>query len=165
MKLLILIFTVLILTFSSFGQFTVFDQDTAWLISDSTGNEISNWMEISDLIGDWRKFEGAAGLWTATYSGGDGMSDALIISYQTKSETDNKGYGRVSKWTVLDSIETTDVSTLRYGSGAQDGVDINIADKADPWSPISAIRFKYAWVSTAADTCEIHSILNLTEQK
>lgn len=163
MKLILLIFLTLILIFPSFAQFQVFDQDTVGMTSAAADSVRSNWMEYSDLIGDWREFEGMATLWVATYSYYDGMSDALIIRYQTKGEDDNTGNKRLSKWTTLDSVIAADVSTNRYGSGDQDGIQFNLADKADPWSPTTAIRFEFYWAPGALDTCEIHPILNLVE--
>lgn len=102
-----------------------------------------------------RELTGEASLFATAYSNSDGLSDAVIIRYRLLHAFTNLGDTLWGQWTVLDSITTTEQATTRYGSGAQSGKVIDVADKADPWQAHLGVEFEFYWAPSASDTAEI----------
>ena len=160
MKLIFMLLMLMLLTCFSFGQHALFGtiespQDTVQLISDGAANKLSYWYAWDD----WKEFEGAVGLWHAVYSFSDGISVTLYLSYRTKSGEDNTSNDRVTDWTSLDSLTTSDDTSIRYGAGAQIGQTVSLGDQITNWTANTDIQFRWNWTTSGADTAEIHSVI------
>lgn len=156
-----ILFFLLCLTFglnaqsiSLFGT-AVTPQDTSILISDGAGNTTSYWYEWDDP----GEFEGACGLWHAAYSYSDGISVTIFLSFRTRTGEDNTGNYRVTGYTTLDSLTTSDDTSVRYGAGDQVGLTVSLGAQITNWAPSTEIQFRWNWTTAAADTAEIHAVL------
>ena len=166
MKRLLFISLLLCVPFIAEAQYDLWNgvaeagNDMIIMISDAADSVISKWIDY----GDWKEYEGTAALWVAAYSYFDGISDAIIIKYQTRQPDDDKSNKRLSFWTTLDSLEAAEDTQIRYGAGDQIGVTFDVADKADPWGVHEQIRFLFYWAPGAADTVEISSTYSPVER-
>jgi len=156
MKKLILL---LLLSVASFAQQPLFGttktpQDTVHLISNGAANEVSYWYSYDN----WKEFEGAAGLWHAVYSFYDGTSVTITLAYRIRCGEDKTSNYRETDWVTLDSLTTTEDTSIRYGSGNQIGQTVSLGDQVTNWSPNTGIQFRWSWTTVAADTAEIHAV-------
>ena len=153
--LLILLFPVL-----AFSQHPLFGtaaapQDTSIIISNGAANTVSYWYAWED----WKEFEGKVGLWHAVYSFEDGTSATTTLSFRTRHGEDNTGNYRVTGWTTLDSLTTSDDTSVRYGAGDQVGQTVSLADQITNFAVNTEIQFKWSWTTSGADTAEISAVL------
>ena len=166
MKRILFVLFLICIPFLAKAQYSLWNgvasagKDTVIMISDAADSVISEWINYND----WKEYEGAASLWSAAYSYSDGISDAIIIKYQTRQPDDNKSNARLSFWTTLDSLEATEDTQVRYGVGDQIGVTFDVANRADPWGTHEQIRFLFYWAPAAADTVEISSTYSPVEK-
>jgi len=136
-----------------FGTTTAI-QDTA--VFDSTaGSTTSYWFEWSDPD----QFEGAAGLWHAVYSGGDGTSVTIILAFRTRNGEDASGNYRLTGYTTLDSLTTSEDTSVRYGEGDQVGQTVSLGSQISNYAPGTEIQFRWSWTCSEEDTAEISAAL------
>ena len=160
MKKIVFIFLFLLLvsglnaqSIPLFGTTTAI-QDTA--VFDSTaGSTTSYWFEWSDPD----QFEGAAGLWHAVYSGGDGTSVTIILAFRTRNGEDASGNYRLTGYTTLDSLTTSEDTSVRYGAGDQVGQTVSLGSQISNYAPGTEIQFRWSWTCSEEDTAEISAAL------
>ena len=129
-------------------------QDTSIIISNGAGNTTSYWFAWSDPD----QFEGAAGLWHAVYSY-DGTPVTIYLAFRTRNGEDATGNQRVTAYTTLDSLTTSDDTSVRYGAGDQVGITVSLGSQISNYAPGTEIQFRWNWTTASADTAEIHAVL------
>lgn len=135
-------------------------KDTSILISNGAGNITSYWYEWDDPY----EFEGACGLWHAVYSNADGISVTITLSFRTRAGADKTGNYRVTGYTTLDSLTTSEDTSVEYGSGDQIGQTVSLGAQITNYAPGTQIQFRWNWTTAAADTAYIHAALQPVER-
>jgi len=155
--LFLLMFLIPVLCFGQQGLFRTYSApiDTSVQISSGADSWTSYWY----IWDNWKTFEGAVGLWHAAYSYADGISVTIYLSYRLKCGEDNKGNNRITGWTTLDSLATTDDTSVRYGAGDQVGEVVSLAGQITNFPPNTEIQFRWNWTTSGADTVEISAVL------
>ena len=153
--ILALLFPVLL-----FGQIKLFGtttspNDQVTLISSGAANTTSYWHAWDK----WKEFEGRVGLWHAVYSYSDGISVPIYLSYRLRCGKDDTSNYRVTAYTLLDSLTTSDDTSVAYGTGDQVGQVVSLADQITNFSPNTEIQFKWNWTPSGADTAIIGAAL------